>query len=250
MRKQIVAGNWKMNNDLAETERFLLELKKQVIPEKVEVIIAPPFTSLHHSFKSLREHPVEVAAQNMHQSLSGAFTGEISAEMLKSVGVKIVILGHSERREYFHEDNATLAEKVNTALESEMTAIFCVGEELEDRKNGNYFEFVKKQLSEGLFHVSEGSWKNIVVAYEPVWAIGTGETASPEEVQEMHKYIRETIAENYSKEVAEEVSILYGGSVKPDNAKEIFGQPDVDGGLIGGASLKVESFMKIINAFE
>ena len=250
MRKQIVAGNWKMNNDLAETEMFLVDLKKQVIPEKVEVMIAPSFTNLNHAFKSLREHPVEVIAQNMHQSKNGAFTGEVSAAMLKSVGVNTVILGHSERREYFNEDNATLAEKVNTAHDNEMRVIFCVGESLEDRKNDNYFKFVEKQLSEGLFHVSEETWKDIVIAYEPIWAIGTGETASPEQVQEMHQFIRKTIAENYSQKIAQEVSILYGGSVKPDNAKEIFGQSDVDGGLIGGASLKVDNFMEIVNSFQ
>lgn len=249
MRKKIVAGNWKMNNDLSETETFLEELKKQVFPENVVVMIAPPFTSLNHAFKSLREHPVEVAAQNMHQSDKGAFTGEISAKMLISVGVKTVILGHSERRSIFNEDNAVLAEKVNTALENDMTAIFCIGEQLADRNEGRYFEVIKKQLSEGLFHISEESWKNIVVAYEPVWAIGTGETASPEQVQEVHKFIRQTIAESYNNAIADNVSILYGGSVKPDNAQEIFGQNDVDGGLIGGAALKVDSFMKIVNSF-
>jgi triosephosphate isomerase len=249
MRKKIVAGNWKMNNDLAETEMFLVDLKKQVFPENVIIMIAPPFTSLNHAFKSLREHPVELAAQNMHQSNEGAFTGEISAKMLKSVGAKTVILGHSERRAFFNEDSAVLAEKVNTALENDMGIIFCIGEELDDRKNGNHFKLIKRQLSEGLFHVSDDAWENIVIAYEPVWAIGTGETASPEQAQEMHKFIRKTISESYSKAIAEKVSILYGGSVKPDNASEIFGQADVDGGLIGGASLKVDSFMKIVNSF-
>lgn len=238
-----------MNNDLAETEMFLVELKKQVFPENVVLMLAPPFTSLNHAFKSLREHNVEIAAQNMHQSKDGAFTGEISAKMLTSVGAKTVIVGHSERRAIFNEDNAVLAEKVNTALENEMTVIFCIGEELEDRKKENHFKLVKTQLEEGLFHVSNDSWENIIIAYEPVWAIGTGETASPEQAQEMHKFIRKTIAENYSKAIAEKVSILYGGSVKPDNAAEIFGQDDVDGGLIGGASLQVDSFMKIVNSF-
>lgn len=249
MRKKIVAGNWKMNNDLAETEMFLVDLKKQVFPENVVVMIAPSFTNLNQAFESLREQPVTVVAQNMNQNNEGAFTGEISAKMLKSIGVNTVILGHSERRAYFMEDSAILAEKVNTALENEMTAIFCIGEELEDRKKGNHFKLIKKQLFEGLFHLSNESWKNIIIAYEPVWAIGTGETASPEQAQEMHNFIRKTIAENYSKAIADEVSILYGGSVKPDNASEIFGQDDVDGGLIGGASLKVDSFMKIVNSF-
>ncbi|WP_347372949.1 triose-phosphate isomerase [Aequorivita sp. Q41] len=249
MRKNIVAGNWKMNNDLAETEMFLVDLKKQVFPEDVAVMVAPPFTSLHHTFNSLREHPVTIAAQNMHQSNEGAFTGEVSAKMLKSVGVSTVILGHSERRAFFNEDGSLLAEKVNTALENKMTLIFCIGEELADRKAENHFSLINRQLSEGLFHISEAAWENVIIAYEPVWAIGTGETASPEQAQEMHQYIRKLINENYNETIAKKVSILYGGSVKPDNAAEIFGQADVDGGLIGGASLKVASFMKIVNAF-
>src|SRR5690554_107449 len=249
MRRKIVAGNWKMNYDLAQTEMFLSEFKTKMLPEDVEIMIAPAFTNLNHAFKSLRDHPVKVVAQNMHQSESGAFTGEISAKMLLSVGVKTVILGHSERREDFHESNASLAEKVNSALDHEMTVIFCIGEDLENRKQGTFFDSVEKQLSEGLFHVSEEAWENIIVAYEPIWAIGTGETASPEQVQEMHEFIRDIIAKNYSNGVAQTVSILYGGSVKPENAKEIFGQKDVDGGLIGGASLEVDSFMQIINSF-
>ncbi|HLW33981.1 MAG TPA: triose-phosphate isomerase [Aequorivita sp.] len=250
MRKKVVAGNWKMNNDLAETEMFLVDLKKQVFPENVVVMIAPPFTSLHQAFKSLREHPVEVVAQNMHQSNDGAFTGEISAKMLKSVGTQTVILGHSERRALFHEDEAILAEKVNTAIENEMTVIYCIGEELIDRKNNDHEQVIKNQLTGGLFHISEDSWKHVIIAYEPVWAIGTGETATPQQAQDMHKYIRKVISESYTKAIAAQVSILYGGSVNPENAEEIFGQADVDGGLIGGASLQVESFMKIINAFK
>jgi len=249
MRKKIVAGNWKMNNDLAETEVLLTALKEKVIPENVTVIVAPSFTNLHHAFVSLREHPIEVAAQNMHQSKNGAFTGEVSADMLKSVGVKTVILGHSERRAYFNEDDDVLAEKVNAAIENNLNAIFCFGEELKDRKAGNHFDVVKAQLEKGLFHISEDNWKTIVLAYEPVWAIGTGETASPEQAQEIHKYVRDLIANNYTRDIANNVSILYGGSVKPDNAKEIFKQPDVDGGLIGGAALDPDSFNKIINSF-
>ncbi|GHC55681.1 triose-phosphate isomerase [Ulvibacter litoralis] len=250
MRKQIVAGNWKMNNDLSETETLLNDLKKQVIPENVSVLVAPTFTNLYAAFNSVIDHPIEVVAQNMHQAKNGAYTGEVSAQMLQSVGVKTVILGHSERRAYFHETNALLAEKVTAALENEMTAIFCFGEELEDRKSGNHFELVASQLKEGLFHIAEADWKQIVLAYEPVWAIGTGETASPEQAQEMHAFVRKTIAEAYSESVATNVSILYGGSVKPANASEIFGKPDVDGGLIGGAALNAESFMGIVNAFE
>ncbi|MCH2489584.1 MAG: triose-phosphate isomerase [Flavobacteriales bacterium] len=249
MRKKIVAGNWKMHKDLAETEAFLGRLKEQVMPEEVSIIVAPPFTNLQHAFQSLREHPVRVAAQNMHQSDKGAFTGEVSAAMLKSVGVETVILGHSERRAHFNETDDLLAEKVNTALGNDMTVIFCVGEELKDRKAGDQFEVVQNQLEKGLFHLSDDDWAHIVIAYEPVWAIGTGETASPEQAQQMHQFIRQAVADHYSENVAEAVSILYGGSVKPANAKEIFGQPDVDGGLIGGAALEVESFMEIAKAF-
>ena len=250
MPKKIVAGNWKMNNDLSETETLLKELKKQVIPEDVSVMVAPSFTNLYAAFESVREHPIQVIAQNMHQSTKGAFTGEVSAAMLKSVGVKTVIIGHSERRAYFNETDELLAEKVNTALENEMQVIFCVGEELSDRENGDQFEVIQNQLENGLFHISNDSWSQIILAYEPVWAIGTGETASPKQAQEMHKFIRDAIAKHYSERIAKETSILYGGSVKPANAKEIFAKKDVDGGLIGGAALKAGDFMAIINAFE
>lgn len=250
MPKKIVAGNWKMNNDLSETETLLTDLKKQVFPEDVIVMVAPAFTNLYAAFQSVREHPVTVVAQNMHQSANGAFTGEISASMLKSIGVQTVILGHSERRSYFNETNELLAEKVNTALKFGMQVIFCVGEELSDRNKGDQFEVIQNQLEHGLFHISEESWGQITIAYEPVWAIGTGETASPKQAQEMHRYIRETIRKHYSPTVSKEVSILYGGSVKPSNAAEIFAKKDVNGGLVGGASLNAEDFMDIINAFE
>jgi len=249
MRKKIVAGNWKMNCDITQTYELLDQLKDSELNDSVEVIVAPPFTNLQSANQALIDSDILVAAQNMHQSASGAYTGEISAVMLKSVGVDTVILGHSERRAYFHEDNALLAKKVTTALENEMTAIFCFGEELEDRKSGNHFKLVESQLKEGLFHISESAWEHIVLAYEPVWAIGTGETASPEQAQEMHAFIRKTIADAYSDDIANNVSILYGGSVKPGNASEIFGKPDVDGGLIGGAALDAESFAAIVNAF-
>lgn len=249
MRKKIVAGNWKMNGDLSETELLLNDLKEQLLREtETLVIVAPPYTNLYHAFQSLRETPVLVAAQNMHQNEEGAFTGEISAKMLKSVGVETVILGHSERRSLFHETDELLAKKVATALKNDMQIIFCVGEELSDRKEKAHFELVKNQLTKGLFHVGETSWKNIVLAYEPVWAIGTGETASPEQAQEMHAFIRKTIAEKYNQDIADKVSILYGGSVKPENAEEIFAQKDVDGGLIGGASLNATDFAVIVNA--
>jgi len=249
MRHKIVAGNWKMNNGLMETELLLTQLKKETLPSNVTVMVAPAATNLFPAVQLLMESTIGVASQNMHQSEKGAFTGEVSASMLKSIGVTTVILGHSERRAIFHEDDALLSKKVTTALVHNMTAIFCIGEELDDRKKNAHFDVVGKQLNDGLFHISESDWSNIVIAYEPVWAIGTGETASPDQAQEMHKYIRETIAANYSQEIANAVSILYGGSVKPENAVEIFAKEDVDGGLIGGAALNSESFMAIVNAF-
>ena len=242
MRKHIVAGNWKMNNDLAATAGLITDLKRKVNNGDAEVIIAPTYINLHSAFESLSDSNITVAAQNMHQAKSGAYTGEISADMLKSVGVNTVILGHSERRAYFNEGDELLTEKVNAALENEMRVIFCFGEELEDRKAGNQEKVVESQLKNALFHLDASAWSSIVLAYEPVWAIGTGETASPEQAQDMHAFIRKTVAETYNKEVAENVTILYGGSVKPGNAKEIFGKPDVDGGLIG-------DFFEIVNAF-
>ncbi|GGG55641.1 triose-phosphate isomerase [Bizionia arctica] len=249
MRKHIVAGNWKMNNDLAMTESLITELKNQSQTSNAEVMIAPTFTNLWHAFEALRSSNVEVIAQNMHFAESGAYTGEISAEMLKSVGVQTVILGHSERRAYFNETDELLAKKVDAALKSNMRVIFCFGEELADRKAGNHETIVGNQIKNGLFHLEAEAFKNIVLAYEPVWAIGTGETASPEQAQEMHAFIRETLANKYGQETANSVSILYGGSVKPNNAKEIFSKPDVDGGLIGGAALNAEDFYTIVNAF-
>ncbi|MDC1324494.1 triose-phosphate isomerase [Flavobacteriaceae bacterium] len=249
MRKQIVAGNWKMNNDYVDSELFVSKLLKGLKHTKAEVIIAPPFTSLLASSNSVKGSQVIVAAQNMHFAENGAYTGEISAGMLKSVGVKTVILGHSERRAYFNESDALLAKKVDTALEHNMRVIFCFGEELEDRKSGNEEAIVEAQIKNALFHLPASAWEHIVLAYEPVWAIGTGETASPQQAQDMHAFIRQTVANHYSVEIADEVSILYGGSVKPANAEEIFSKTDVDGGLIGGAALDVEQFTAIINAF-
>ena len=250
MRKKIVAGNWKMNNDLAETQELLSHLKMQLVKEpQAEVMVAPAFTNLYSAFQGLKDTPVEVVAQNMHQAENGAYTGEVSAKMLKSIGVDTVILGHSERRAHFGETNDILAEKVNAALKNEMRIIFCFGEELADRKSDKHFDLVAKQLRESLYQISDSDWKNVVLAYEPVWAIGTGETASPEQAQEMHAFIRKNIVEKFNDEIAQNVSILYGGSVKPANAKEIFAKEDVDGGLIGGASLKAVDFVEIINAF-
>jgi triosephosphate isomerase len=212
-------------------------------------MIAPTFTNLWAAFEALRQSDIEVIAQNMHFAESGAYTGEISAGMLKSVGIKTVILGHSERRAYFNETDELLAKKVDAALANDMTVIFCFGEELADRKSGKEEAIVASQLKNALFHLEGSAFANIILAYEPVWAIGTGETASPEQAQDMHAFIRKTLTDKYGIEVANSISILYGGSVKPDNAKEIFSKPDVDGGLIGGASLKAKDFFDIVNAF-
>lgn len=240
-----------MNNDLAETQELISHLKMQMVKEpEAEVMVAPAFTNLYEAFQSLKDSPITVAAQNMHQSENGAFTGEVSAKMLKSIGINSVILGHSERRGQFYETHDILAEKVDAALKTEMRVIFCFGEELEDRKADQHFKLVEQQLQESLYHISEENWKNIILAYEPVWAIGTGETASPEQAQEMHAFVRKSIAKKYNNNIAENVSILYGGSVKPANAAEIFAKEDVDGGLIGGASLKAVDFLEIVNSFE
>jgi triosephosphate isomerase len=249
MRTKIVAGNWKMNKNSEGTEDLLNDLIDKLPNDKeVEIIVAPTFINLASAVDHLEFTNIQVAAQNMNQFDSGAYTGEVSADMLKSVGVNTVILGHSERRAIFHETDAIIADKVTNALKHEMRVIFCFGEELKDRQNEQHFTVVENQLRDGLFHIANASWEHIVLAYEPVWAIGTGETASPEQAQEMHAFIRETIRHTLGSEIADQVSILYGGSVKPDNAQEIFGKPDVDGGLIGGAALKADDFAAIVNA--
>lgn len=249
MRKHIVAGNWKMNNDLPSTQALISDLKSKEITSDAEVMIAPTYTNLYHGVEALKDSPIEVIAQNMHFAASGAYTGEVNADMLKSISVNTVILGHSERRAFYNETDDSLAKKVDTVLEKGMRTIFCFGEELQDRKDGNHFKVVESQIKNGLFHLEGADWSSIVLAYEPVWAIGTGETASPEQAQEMHAFIRTTIADTYGNDVAENVSILYGGSVKPANAQEIFSKPDVDGGLIGGAALNADDFFAIVNAF-
>ena len=250
MRSKIVAGNWKMNNDNKETKNLVKGIRKSIKRlslDNTRVIVAPTFVNLTTAVKRAKKSHVEVVAQNMHQAKSGAFTGEVSAQMLKSVGINTVILGHSERRSLFGETDAILTEKVNAALENGLEIIFCFGELLEERKSENHFKVVESQLST-LFHLDAMSWNQIILAYEPVWAIGTGETATPDQAQEMHAFIRKLLTEKYNTAVAENTSILYGGSVKPANAEEIFSKKDVDGGLIGGASLKVEDFTAIIKA--
>lgn len=249
MRKNIVAGNWKMHKNQKETTALLEEIISKKSNTTTEIIVAPTFVNLAKAVEITNGKSITVAAQNMHQAEGGAFTGEIAAGMLTDIGVKTVILGHSERRAYFHETDALLVNKVNTALQHQMRIIFCFGEELKDRQNENHFNVVEYQLRDGLFHLEKHDWTNIVLAYEPVWAIGTGETASPEQAQEMHKFIRTLVEKVYGFEIADNLTILYGGSVKPDNAKEIFSKPDVDGGLIGGAALKADDFLAIVNGF-
>ncbi len=252
MRTNIVAGNWKMNNDSVATKSLITDLKEVLETSNINdtrVLVAPTFVHLESAVNATESSLIQVVAQNMHQANNGAFTGEISGEMLKSIGVKTVILGHSERRAYFGETNAILKEKVDSALAQELEIIFCFGEELSDRKNEQHFALVEQQLSEALFHLPETVFKNVILAYEPVWAIGTGETASPAQAQEMHAFIRSLLAKKYNNQLANSISILYGGSVKPANAAELFSNPDVDGGLIGGAALKASDFKAIITSF-
>lgn len=249
MRQKMVAGNWKMHKNAEETEDLLNELIEKIPTDtETRVVVAPTSVNLASAVDHLEFTNIEVAAQNMHYADQGAFTGEISAPMLKSIGVSLVILGHSERRSYFGETNELLAKKVDAALKHHMEVIYCFGEELKERQNGSHFDVVKTQISEGLFHLEAHQWKQVILAYEPVWAIGTGETASPDQAQEMHAFIRATVAEKYGDDLAESITILYGGSVKPDNAEEIFSQTDVDGGLIGGAALKADDFYKIVTS--
>ena len=248
MRKKIVAGNWKMNINKRETSELIQALKPLSFSTDVRVMIAPAFTHLVQAEELTQGDRIEVLAQNMNASESGAFTGEISAAMLDSIGINKVILGHSERRAYYNETDAGLRQKVETALTHDMEVVFCFGEELNERKAGSHFDVVQSQLETALFDLNPAQWSKIILAYEPVWAIGTGETASPEQAQEMHAFIRGIVASKYGKELADDISILYGGSVKPANASAIFSQPDVDGGLIGGAALNAEDFAAIIQS--
>ena len=251
MRKKIVAGNWKMNNTLEEgivLAGQINDLVEKTELNGVDVVIGTPFIHLTEVNK-LVSGKIGVAAQNCADEVSGAYTGEISASMIKSTGSKYVILGHSERREYYGETSEKLVKKVALSLANGLTPIFCFGEVLEERQSEKHFDVVKSQIAEGLFHLSAEEFGKIVLAYEPVWAIGTGVTASSAQAQEMHAFIRQTLVAQYGHEVADNTSILYGGSCKPSNAKELFENPDVDGGLIGGASLNAEDFMGIITAF-
>lgn len=251
MRKNIVAGNWKMNKNFSEAKELmeqLLDYKKNNATN-CEVYIAPPSLYLVEAREIFANHEIGVYAQDMSEYASGAYTGELSVDMYKAIGLDGSIIAHSERRQYHGETDSHANRKVKALLDAGMTPIYCNGETLQQRKDGSYFEVIKNQTEVALFTLSADEIKKVVIAYEPVWAIGTGETATPDQAQEIHAYIRKLIADKYGNDVAQEVSILYGGSVKPDNAKEIFGKPDVDGGLIGGASLKIEDFSKIIEGF-
>ena len=251
MRKNIVAGNWKMNTTLQEGVALAEEVNAAVKETKhnCDVVICVPFTHLATISGKIDQQVLGLGAENCADHKSGAYTGEVSAPMVASTGATYVILGHSERRQYYGETSETLREKVALAFESNLTPIFCIGEVLEERENGTYFDVVKKQIVDALFHLSAEDFGKIILAYEPVWAIGTGKTATADQAEDMHAFIRGVIAEKYGKEVADNTSILYGGSCKPSNAKELFAKPDVDGGLIGGAALKCADFMGIVEAF-
>ena len=248
MRKQIVAGNWKMNKNLQQGKVLCNSILNQLEASNKEVILAVPFTHLTVLAELVRGSNLKLAAQNCHHELLGAYTGEISASMLAYIGVDYVIIGHSERRLYNKEGNDLLSKKVDAALSQNLKVIYCCGETLDERNSGVYFDLVAKQIIEVVFHLNAQELKNIVIAYEPVWAIGTGETATSFQAQEMHLHIRSVIASKYGGEVADGISILYGGSCKSSNAQELFSQSDVDGGLIGGASLNAEDFISIIEA--
>lgn len=252
MRQKIVAGNWKCNTNLQEGIELAKAVNSVVASEgadDVVVVLGTPFTHITKVVETVNTNRIGVSAQNCAAEAKGAFTGEVSAEMVKSTGAEFVILGHSERREYYGETSETLNKKVALALENELTPIYCCGETLDIREAGTQNEFVKNQLNETVFNLSADDFKKIVIAYEPIWAIGTGVTASSDQAQEIHAFIRSAIAEKFGNEIAEGTSILYGGSCKPSNAKELFANKDVDGGLIGGASMKAEDFIGIINGF-
>ncbi|MBE9585106.1 triose-phosphate isomerase [Mucilaginibacter sp. JRF] len=253
MRKKIVAGNWKMNLDYNEGLSLFSEvinIIKDEVTGTQEAVVCSPFIHLHSLVQLAKGYDkVSVGAQNAHQAESGAYTGEISAKQIKSVGAEYVILGHSERRQYFGETNELLAKKTDTALANGLKPIFCIGETLQEREANTHFDIIKSQLVEGVFHLDETAFGKLVIAYEPVWAIGTGVTATSDQAQEIHAFIRKEIAAKYGQPVADATTILYGGSCNPKNAGELFAQADIDGGLIGGASLKSRDFADIVKVF-
>ncbi|MBR1770012.1 MAG: triose-phosphate isomerase [Bacteroidales bacterium] len=252
MRRNIVAGNWKMNKSFAEADDLInsiAETLKEYDTTDVDVIVCPPYPYLELVSDVSEDADFFVGAQNVAKFDNGAYTGEISSSMLKGMGVDYCIVGHSERRKYFNETNKDVSEKIDKLLKEDITPIMCVGESLEEREGGNHFEVIRNQVQEGLFHLSADDMQRCIIAYEPVWAIGTGKTATKEQAQEIHAFIRKLIEEKYSDDVAQEVSILYGGSCNPQNARELFSMEDVDGGLIGGASLKAKDFIQIACSF-
>lgn len=248
MRRRIIAGNWKMHNNLSESQNLVTKLVNGLNNRNInrEVIICPPFTSLTEVNNLLNDTKIELGAQNMHFEDKGAFTGEISADMLKSVGCKYVILGHSERRTIFGEPDELINKKIKQVLNAGLTPIFCIGETLEQRENGITNDVIKNQVSEGVKELSEEDANKLIIAYEPIWAIGTGKTATPEQAQEVHKFIRSLLKENFSEDTSENIPILYGGSVKPNNAEDLLAKEDIDGALVGGACLNADSFISII----
>jgi len=250
MRKKVIAGNWKMNNDLTESQNLITKLTGGLSNQKLncDVIICPPYTSLSEASTLIKNTPVKLGAQNMFFEDSGAYTAEISAPMLKSVGCEYVILGHSERRTIFKETNEMINKKIKKAIEHKLKVIFCVGETLEEREKSTTMQVIKSQVENGLKDIPEETMTEIIIAYEPVWAIGTGRNATPQQAQEVHKFIRDLISNKFSTKTAEDLTIQYGGSVKPDNASELLLQSDVDGALVGGACLKADSFIAIIKA--
>lgn len=251
MRRKIIAANWKMHKNLDESLALVSEVRGMLRDEfygNTEVVIIPPFTSLSSVKRLLEGTELMMGAQNCHYEENGAFTGEISANMVKSTGCAYVLVGHSERRQFFNETNDILAKKVKSAIRQELKVIYCCGETLQEREDSSYMKVIEAQISEGLFHLDRKEFSNVVVAYEPVWAIGTGKTATPEMANDMHMFIRKVIANFYSEEIAQNTSILYGGSVKPDNATSLFKCSDIDGGLIGGASLKARDFIEIVKS--
>lgn len=251
MRQQIVAGNWKMNLTLSEGIELAKAIKDQGqhIPRDVNTVIAPPFIHLSEISKILEDSDIKMGAQNCASEEKGAYTGEVSASMIRSTGAWYVIIGHSERRSYYHEKDETILKKIKLAIKHDLIPIVCCGESLHDREHNKHFEIVNKQLTDSVFNLEPAAFSRIILAYEPVWAIGTGKTATPEEAQEMHSYIRSLVEDNYTQAAAQETSILYGGSCKPSNAQELFKQKDIDGGLIGGASLKANDFTDITKSF-
>ncbi len=247
MRTPIIAGNWKLNKTVSEAVALTSELKKLVKgTDGVEIVVAPTFTALHAVSNSIKDSNIQLAAQDVYWEESGAYTGEVSAPMLKDVGCDYVIIGHSERRQYFGETNETVNQKVKAVLSHNLKPIVCVGEQLEEREAGQTESIIKDHITGGTSGLTADALLSCVIAYEPVWAIGTGKTATPEQAQEVHQFIRNLISDNFSNEVASQVRIQYGGSVKPENAAELMAQPDVDGALVGGASLQAESFAQIV----